>query len=633
MREFVTTTLPTVASTAFQNFWGWITEASARLVEIVQPLLTSFVNWANSPEAQTQIAEVGRVLGENFTSILITVFGDNEKIKAVYLAVGRALAGTITFILPAILKIGAQFIAGFIQGALQHITGNEVKVWTFSELENFLKFFFEIDWSVIGKNIIEIALSKMKETFEAQKKKVIKIGEDIIKGILEGLNKNVDKVRKFFDSLLSTDILGLIRSKLGIFSPSTVMAGVGSDIIDGLIEGLESGESSLKAITEKIVNESLFQPLEDLKRSIRTIASREGLGSIKSNMSRLIKDTSKAVLKNINDILPIISRLEKAGELTVERLANTIRDSIGVDQFGIAMDIAERHIEEFRDLIGSYDAAVDKANRAFRRAQLEVAGQLVEFGGSAGERLLEEQSSRIAAVRAAINEANGGLVEIDNQILNQAEAEGLLNTELEKQLSFQEKLAALEEKRQKLAFLQQQLDLINLLRENKVDVGDIFEGIKFGLDANLEDIINASDRAVQAIIESVSQGLEIGSPSQVMVEFGQQALQGLEDGLTQGNLVGSLVNIDGLIRALADSFDLVIARIDIMAGKLNQVNLGSFINTNTLGLAATPGLALPAGGSLPTGNQIINNFNVTISGPADERAFIRRVVDTIRREL
>lgn len=70
------------------------------------------------------------------------------------------------------------------------------------------------------------------------------VGPDIIAGLQNGLSGGVDKVLSIMRDI-GTKILEAIKAVLGIHSPSTEMMEVGRNIIEGLIQGLESLLSGL----------------------------------------------------------------------------------------------------------------------------------------------------------------------------------------------------------------------------------------------------------------------------------------------------------------------------------------------------------------------------------------------------
>jgi len=94
-----------------------------------------------------------------------------------------------------------------------------------------------------------------------------------------------------------------------------------------------------------------------------------------------------------------------------------------------------------------------------------------------------------------------------------------------------------------LSFLQQQVDLINMLKEYGLDPSEILQGLQLGLDADIEGIIDAMTRAVQAIIDAAEDELGVESPSTVFEDIGHQVTKGLARGIFDG--MGELASTAG----------------------------------------------------------------------------------------
>lgn len=79
-------------------------------------------------------------------------------------------------------------------------------------------------------------------------------GASTIQGFLNGAESLLKTVGSFFISKLPGWIQGPFKSALGIHSPSTVFAGFGGNIVDGLVNGLVSNSSSVTAAVGTITD-------------------------------------------------------------------------------------------------------------------------------------------------------------------------------------------------------------------------------------------------------------------------------------------------------------------------------------------------------------------------------------------
>jgi len=83
-----------------------------------------------------------------------------------------------------------------------------------------------------------------------------------------------------------------------------------------------------------------------------------------------------------------------------------------------------------------------------------------------------------------------------------------LNNLIAQQREEEERIAKIKQQQQDLAFLQQQLDLIKLIKDSDLAFeAEIFEGIQFGLGADPADILNVTASAMNAIVQQASQDL------------------------------------------------------------------------------------------------------------------------------
>ena len=117
---------------------------------------------------------------------------------------------------------------------------------------------------------------------------------------------------------------------------------------------------------------------------------------------------------------------------------------------------------------------------------------------------------------ALANTALGVLSERRNMTLEQIE----LQAELARQ---QERLAQIEERRAEIGFLQQQLDLLKMIKDNNLDAS-ILEGIELGLDADAGSLMDAMAAAMRQMIAAAEDELGVHSPSRWAVGLMQNVM-------------------------------------------------------------------------------------------------------------
>jgi phage-related protein len=78
-------------------------------------------------------------------------------------------------------------------------------------------------------------------------------GQDLINGLLEGAGSLLADIGSFFLNAVPDFIKEPFKLALGIHSPSTVFAGYGGNIVDGLVGGVRAGQSTVDAAMANLV--------------------------------------------------------------------------------------------------------------------------------------------------------------------------------------------------------------------------------------------------------------------------------------------------------------------------------------------------------------------------------------------
>lgn len=123
-----------------------------------------------------------------------------------------AIAETLIEHLPEILEVGIQLISSLIQGIFAMAATMVIKIAEF--------------WNT---NIVEPLEEKISGIWEA--------GKSIVEGIWEGISGAMSWIYEKISGWVG-NVLSYIKSLFGIHSPSTVFAGYGEYMVEGLAEGL-----------------------------------------------------------------------------------------------------------------------------------------------------------------------------------------------------------------------------------------------------------------------------------------------------------------------------------------------------------------------------------------------------------
>lgn len=190
-------------------------------------------------------------------------------------------------------------------------------------------------------------------------------------------------------------------------------------------------------------------------------------------------------------------------------------------------------------------------------SELATIALLEDFLKSGAESFLipADAVSQAAGITGILYDQISGQQELNRLLEEQAEREALITAE--------------REARQKLDFLQQQLDLIKLGRELG---GNLLQGINFGLDANLEDMLAAVNAITTAMVNQIDEDLGIASPSKVLFDkFKKQVGGGMVEGLLAVKPM-----IQGAIQPMLDP----LLNGAAAAGKVVNNYFNQVVNTN-----------------------------------------------------
>jgi hypothetical protein len=404
----------------------------------------------------------------------------------------------------------------------------------------------------------------------------ITAGEGVPEGVAQGINDSLDTA-----TTAATDaadaITGAVRVAHGIESPSSVFAEIGAQDIAGLIEGAAGmegeavdtmegiGQSTTDAWDATIAaSEGIGQSIMDgiiagvesrrgaLQSTMESVAAdatstTEGAFKIESP-SRVFMDIGR---KLIDGVIVGVERTERAMMERLRTLAGDARDTflnelLAFERFGIvaALGEAAEGLLSIGDSVFGLQSNTLATNIDETTAQMVAAMNALRgaYGDIRVDNLLEMTPDERAYFLQTLRGDQHYTNDIDARLrLDEAIRLAHERNELEREyVRQQEELAALEEQRSRLDFLQTQVDLLNLIRENNLGA-DILDGLTLGLDASMTDILAAMTEATRQLIERANDELEIASPSAVFQRIGEQVMEGLAEGLSYTRDVQSRV--------------------------------------------------------------------------------------------
>lgn len=162
----------------------------------------------------------------------------------------------------------------------------------------------------------------------------------------------------------------------------------------------------------------------------------------------------------------------------------------------------------------------------------KVGGLGSKFSGFFEAQTLDPMRSQLSALDEQIAALQEG--PMDFYQMTALNALQVQRAELAEEIANQEqRILDLQEKQQQLDFLQAQMDLIEMVQDAGLDAS-ILAGLATGLDADAGNLMDVMSAVMQALIEQANADLQIGSPSKVFADMGENVTETLTDRLWAG---------------------------------------------------------------------------------------------------
>jgi len=176
--------------------------------------------------------------------------------------------------------------------------------------------------------------------------------------------------------------------------------------------------------------------------------------------------------------------------------------------------------------------AVDLTTDSFEKLQLalqqiDIASKFSAAGGFFGrlfeERRIKPLKDEIDAQQEVVDlvterwaAAAHGSIEQGKLNMERFAEQQKLNSLLDQRAKREAKLAELQKQQADVAFLKQQLQLLELIKEQGLDAGSILGGVKLGLEASAADLTTAMSEAMKQIVVKMQQDLGLSSPANAL---------------------------------------------------------------------------------------------------------------------
>lgn len=237
-----------------------------------------------------------------------------------------------------------------IKGALNGITTFFKDFdWSFI-VQGLIDFCKNIDWNGIVDSMFEMLGSafasfvnlgmilgeKINEAIDEAgnffSEKIKECGGNVVEGIFKGIIEALGNLGQWIIDHIFTPFIEGFKNVFGIHSPSTVMAELGTYIIQGLLDGISSLVDSIKQIWENIKQTaiSIFNSVKDnisnIFNNIKNIASNIW-NNITSNIRNAVSNIKNGIVQNFqnayNSIQNIFSNIGSFFSGVWSRIRNT----------------------------------------------------------------------------------------------------------------------------------------------------------------------------------------------------------------------------------------------------------------------------------------------------------------------
>lgn len=464
------------------------------IANALDPLIDTFVNLA-----ENIIQIVGGIIDflTGFFNLLIgLVTGNGDKVKAAFSQMWEGVKS---------------IVEGLVKGVWELFSGLVETVATLIDgfITGIIDFFQNLYDELVGHSIVPDLIESIVTWFE-----------NLITWIAETLSNLWDAVSQPFIEMWA-DLTAWFGERVA----DAIQ--LGRNIVQGLIDGVRAMGTALRGALEGIVN-----------AAINAIKALLGIASPSTLMYEIGVNTAQGL---INGIRSKITDAAEAMSAIFEAMGNVsgIAGSFGSQFEQQVLDPMRRGIAAMEDQMADWDdsMAAIVEQLGYGPGFLMDPGAVLELNRLINyEYATQQQKDQARVLLAFMRERNR--MQLDY-------------IELQRQLAAEERrLAALQEKQQQNAFLQEQLKLLEFFRKNNLSTS-ILDGLVLGLNADAGAIMDAMRHALEQMIAVAQNELGIASPSKVFRGIGEQVNRGLLMGLSDNRPV---------IAAMRDTMDSIAAR-------------------------------------------------------------------------
>ncbi|WP_020118806.1 phage tail tape measure protein [Streptomyces canus] len=391
------------------------------------------------------------------------------------------------------LKAGWHTISGWLKTAWGVIRSFALTVWSGIKIAIINPLI--ATWHAISStmsNIGKAIMSGLKTVLGWAKSFVssfVDVGTNIVKGIIHGVESMGSSL---FGSVknIAKGALDAAKNFLGIKSPSRKFAEIGAYVGAGLIQGLTGSTARVKSAANRIAQMLYREFGSSGHRHLQALVRRDGAELVKlANQRDRISARLKAANKKLGD-------LQKAWKKTRDDVASSVMQNVSV-----VTALPEGSVElTSQDVVANMRAQVARAKKfaadltKLRKMHLsadlikQIADSGVDQGGATAAALASGNTAQIAEINKLQGQAKAAAGKVGSATADSMYKAGI----------------------------------------------DSAKGLIRGLHSQQKNIAKAMEHIAKAMANAIKRALKIHSPSQVFHEIGDFITQGLANGINAG---------------------------------------------------------------------------------------------------
>lgn len=248
---------------------------------------------------------------------------------------------------------------------------------------------------------------------------LVEAGGNLIEGLKQGIAEKVsslaDSARQVFDNFVNS-----VKSFFGIASPSTVMQGIGENVVQGLINGIGNllGDLGGKALE---IGSTILNGIGDIAGGLKDkavggmTAFADGVGSFIGNVASKGSEIAGGVVEGVKDLG---GKMKSKASDGMNSFVTGISSKAGTAK-STASKVSNGVSDAFKGLPGKLKSTVSSAMNGVQSAIIGAAGRIISATSGIKNRIIDSFSGLYSHLYSVGSNIGQGLV---NGIYNRVNA-------------------------------------------------------------------------------------------------------------------------------------------------------------------------------------------------------------------